>query len=489
MGNDIDSSRKKKDDKKPKNKINPKNSLAEQLSCPFCKREFKCTSTIKEFNNHTKRCGAIFIQNNKECELFPPSQDYELNKLIYENSQKYELIYKNKNNETFEKKIEILKNAINPLKISWQDGFCQLNLNRSKLLIDSMEQIKKVDLHKELKINFIGEVSYDAGGIMREWFTTIFQTLEGEKLKLFVVSDTNDFSYIINPFLSHKAENFEFFTFIGKLIVKALFDNITVNICFNKLIYKMILQEEIAYNDLVFIDNPLFTSLQNLKETGLFENPNQNLEIIKSLEMYYSIEMKDVYNHMHSLEFMEKGRNIQLIDLDDYIKKRINFIIGIYEPFIKIIRDTIYSYIPKDVLTNFNSDEFELLLNGRPYIDVEEWRFFTEYKEPYNPNHNIIIWFWEIVSTLSQKELSNLLLFSTGSGRVPIGGFAVLESNRGNIAKFTIESINYQSGCKNFIKAHTCFNRLDIPAFKNKNELEEALKFITNTEILGFGIE
>ena len=128
MGNDIDSSRKKKDDKKPKNKINPKNSLAEQLSCPFCKREFKCTSTIKEFNNHTKRCGAIFIQNNKECELFPPSQDYELNKLIYENRQKYELIYKNKNNETFEKKIEILKNAINPLKISWQDGFCQLNL-------------------------------------------------------------------------------------------------------------------------------------------------------------------------------------------------------------------------------------------------------------------------------------------------------------------------------------------------------------------------
>ena len=489
MGNEEDSQKKKKEDKKSKNKISLKNSLAEQLSCPFCKRVFKCTSTIKDFNNHTKRCGAIFIQNNKECELFPPSQDYELNKLIYINSKKYIVIYNNKNNETFEKKIEILKNAINPLKISWQDGFCQLNLNRNTLLIDSMEQIKKVDLHKELKINFIGEISYDAGGIMREWFTTIFQTLEGEKLKLFIVSDTNEFSYIINPFLSHKPENFEYFTFIGKLIVKALFDNITVNICFNKLIYKMILQEEITYNDLVFIDNPLFTSLKNLKETGLFQNAEQNLEFIKGLEMYYSIEMKDVYNHMHSLELIEKGRDMRLIDLEDFIKKRINFIIGIYEPFIKIIRDTIYSYIPKNVLTNFTSDEFELLLNGRPYIDVEEWRLFTEYKEPYNANHYIIIWFWEIVSILSQKELSNLLLFSTGSGRVPIGGFAVLESNRGNIAKFTIESINYQSGSKNFIKAHTCFNRLDIPLYKNKNELEEALIFITNNEILGFGIE
>ena len=78
------------------------------------------------------------------------------------------------------------------------------------------------------------------GGIIIEWFTTIFQTLKDEKLKLFVVSDTKEFSYIINPFLSHNEENFEYFEFIGKLIVKALLGNITVNICINKLIYKMI---------------------------------------------------------------------------------------------------------------------------------------------------------------------------------------------------------------------------------------------------------
>ena len=127
-------------------------------------------------------------------------------------------------------------------------------------------KITKVDLHKELKIYFIGEVSYDAGGIIREWFTTIFQTLESEKLKLFLVSDTNEFSYIVNPFLSHKQDNFDYFIFIGQLIVKALFENITVNICYNQLIYKIILQEEIIFKDLVFIDNPLYSSLKNLEE-------------------------------------------------------------------------------------------------------------------------------------------------------------------------------------------------------------------------------
>ena len=45
-----------------------------------------------------------------------------------------------------------------------------------------MKQIKKEDLYKELKINFVGEVSYEVGGILRERFTVLFKNLEGEKL-------------------------------------------------------------------------------------------------------------------------------------------------------------------------------------------------------------------------------------------------------------------------------------------------------------------
>ena len=488
MGNE-ETIKKKSKNKTKKNEINSKNSLIENISCPFCKRLFNAYTSIKEFNFHIKRCGIKFIKINKECELFPPSQDYEFNNKIYENSKKYIIINKNKNIDTFEQKREKLKKAINEIKISWEEGCDNLYLSRTDLLNESMEQINKVNLKKELKINFNGEVNYDAGGIMREWFTTIFQALEGEKLKLFIVSDTNEFSYIINPFLFHNKDNFDYFTFIGQLIVKALLDNITVNICFNKLIYKMILQEEITLNDLVFIDNPLYNSLKNLKESHLFDNPKKNEDSIKDLELYYSLEMKDTYNHMHLLELEEKGREKRVFNLEDFIQKRINFMIGIYEPFIEIIRKTIYSYFPKDVITNFTADEFELILNGRPFIDIEEWKIYTEYRTPYNANHYIIIWFWELVSKLSQEELSNLLLFSTGSGRVPLGGFAALESNRGNIAKYTIESIPYVKGCKNFMKAHTCFNRLDIPLYVKKEELEESLKFVTNTKILGFGIE
>lgn len=318
MGNE--SPHKSKTKTKTKNK-NPKNTIIEQITCPFCKKLFNSSTTINALNYHIKLCGVKFIQINKECEIFPPSQDYELNELIYQNSKKYIALNIDKT-QTMEQKIEKLKAEIKKVKISWEEGSDTLNLNRNNMLSESMEQINKVNLHKEVKINFIGEVSYDAGGIMREWFTTIFQTLEGEKLKLFVVSDANEFSYIINPFLSHKKDNFAYFTFIGKLIVKALFDNITVNICFNKLIYKMILQEKITYDDLVFIDSPLYSSLKNLKETHLFDNPKENESTIKDLELYYGLEMKDNYNHMHSLELQPNGRKTPLLDLDDFIKKK-----------------------------------------------------------------------------------------------------------------------------------------------------------------------
>ena len=52
-------------------------------------------------------------------------------------------------------------------------------------------------------------------------------------------------------------KNLEYFNFIGRLIAKAWLDNITINLCFNKFIYKLLLEEEIAFEDLVFIDRPV----------------------------------------------------------------------------------------------------------------------------------------------------------------------------------------------------------------------------------------
>ena len=408
------------------------------------------------------------------------NEDKKLNQLIlneinlYRNKQRIN----QKENMDFNLKIEELHKEINKYKISWEEGAEQININRNHIIKESLMQINDINIFKEWKINFIGETNYDAGGIMREWFTTIFKALEDKNLKLFIESETDTFSYIINPLLKRNSNNYKYFSLIGKLMAKALIDNITVNICFNKLIYKMILQEEIKFEELVFINKPLYNSIENM----------QNFEMA-DLGIYYNIELKDFDNNIHSFDIKTNGINIQVENIQDYIKSRIDFMTTLYEPFIKRIRDSLFNIIPKEVIQSFTSDQLELIINGRPFIDLEEWKIFTEYREPYNINHEVIIWFWNILSQLTQVQLSNLLMFATGSSRVPLGGFEQLESNRGNISRFTIESIPYVPNHKNYIKAHTCFNRLDIPYFKNKKELKDAILYICNNKILGFGID
>lgn len=90
--------------------------------------------------------------------------------------------------------------------------------------------------------------------------------------------------------------------------------------------------------------------------------------------------------------------------------------------------------------------------------------------------------------TLNQNELSHILQFCTGNTRVPIGGFASLESNRGNKAPFCITKCHYNQNESNFIKAHTCFNRLDLPNYPNKSLLLNSISFLLQNEALGFGI-
>ena len=480
---------------KQKNKKSKKlfkfHKITYEVNCPLCNKKFDGSKTTI-FNQHIKNCISSQNKKIKTCNLYQPSSDYTLNKIIWENISKYE---KNEPNnfidQRIEDKINELKMAIIEKKLENEDTV-RICLDRETLLNDTLNKIDKVDFYKDWKITFSGELSIDSGGILREFFSKIFEILESDELKLFIVSESNDFSYILNPFLIHDSENFKYCKLIGLLLAKAIAQNITINICFNKLIYKMILCEKVEFEDLIFIDSQFYKSITNLKENILSNNAlndKDNNNDIKELGLDYSIEMKDCNNKLHSFELIENGRNINVEDLEDYIQKKINFLIGIYEPFIKQMRDSFYKYIPKDKIKCLNSNELELLLNGRPFIDIEEWKDFTEYKGAYNENHMVVKWFWEILSELSQKELSNFLLFATGSSRVPLGGFGQLESTSGFLSRFTIEYVNYDYKTKNYIKAHTCFNKIDLPCFTKKEELKNAIKFVSENQIWGFGME
>jgi len=95
---------------------------------------------------------------------------------------------------------------------------------------------------------------------------------------LFEKSDSTDFSYIVPLGLECTDKVKDYFRLIGKLIAKALLENVTINLCFNKLIYKIILSEITTFEDLMFINKPVRICL-----SIFFINKNYYNDLIDSL--------------------------------------------------------------------------------------------------------------------------------------------------------------------------------------------------------------
>ena len=67
--------------------------------------------------------------------------------------------------------------------------------------------------------------------------------------------------------------------------------------------------------------------------------------------------------------------------------------------------------------------------------------------------------------------------------------YRALESNRGVLSKFCIESTTYKKE-NPFLKAHTCFNRLEIPLYHTKEELKLYMNCVIKNNFEGiFGLE
>jgi E3 ubiquitin-protein ligase HUWE1 len=124
----------------------------------------------------------------------------------------------------------------------------------------------------------------------------------------------------------------EYFSFIGKLISKALLDNITLNLCFNKIIYKIILDEQIKFEDLIFIDKPLYNSLKELKKMKNIEN----------LLLFYVVEYRDENDNLIADELKPNGTNEVVKDINDYIRRRIEYIVTKTKLFANQIRTSLF---------------------------------------------------------------------------------------------------------------------------------------------------
>ena len=124
-------------------------------------------------------------------------------------------------------------------------------------------------------------------------------------------------------------------------------------------------------------------------------------------------------------------------------------------------------------------EELELLVVGSPVLDFTALQANTEYEGGLTADSPVICNFWHFVQNASTELQLDLLKFTTGSTKAPIGGLGKMN--------FKIQRAGPDSN--HLPTSHTCFNTLLLPDYgENYEKLEERLSRAI-VECEGFGLQ
>ncbi|KAL2790579.1 E3 ubiquitin-protein ligase NEDD4 isoform 2 [Daubentonia madagascariensis] len=351
----------------------------------------------------------------------------------------------------------------------------EMKLRRATVLEDSYRRImgvKKADFLKaRLWIEFDGEKGLDYGGVAREWFFLISKEMFNPYYGLFEYSATDNYTLQINPNSGLcNEDHLSYFKFIGRVAGMAVYHGKLLDGFFIRPFYKMMLHKPITLHDMESVDSEYYNSLRWILENDPTE-----------LDLRFVID-EELFGQTHQHELKNGGSEIVVTNKNkkEYIYLVIQWrFVNRIQKQMAAFKEGFFELIPQDLIKIFDENELELLMCGLGDVDVNDWKEHTKYKNGYSVNHQVIQWFWKAVLMMDSEKRIRLLQFVTGTSRVPMNGFAELYGSNGP-QSFTVE----QWGTPEKLpRAHTCFNRLDLPPYESFEELWDKLQMaIENTQ-------
>jgi len=388
--------------------------------------------------------------------------------------------------ESFLNKAAWFRAEMNKIRIPWESGHVKIVVHRSNILEDSFNRVynlSALDMQKYFRYEFVGEPGVDAGGIAREWFNVTSDASFNVDLGLFEYGGTDNVCYQISPTSGLANENhLAYFKFFGRLLGRALFEGQHIGAHLTRVFYKHLLAWPIVESDIEFVDQEVATSMKQLK----------TIEDVSQLCLDFTSTLS-VFGDNQVIELKPGGKDIEVTNenLLEYIELRLKFLCmdRVAEQLYALLLG-FYEVVPMDLLSVFDFNEVELLLCGLPKINVDDWKSHTVYRGEYEAmgeSHPVVRMFWEVITQSNDEQRAKFLQFATGTARVPVQGFSALQGNDGNVKPFTIDSIKIHDSV--YPRAHTCFNRIDLPLYTTKEEMTFRMAQALQLEGVGFQIE
>ncbi|XP_058824970.1 E3 ubiquitin-protein ligase HECW2 isoform X2 [Topomyia yanbarensis] len=358
----------------------------------------------------------------------------------------------------------------------------KLHIRRSHLLEDAFRRImsaNKKDLQRgRLAVLWDTEEGLDYGGPSREFFFLLSRELFNPYYGLFEYSANDTYTVQVSPLSAFVDNSHDWFRFSGRVLGLALVHQYLLDAFFTRPFYKALLRLPVALSDLESLDNEFHQSLQWIRDNDIGSGASLGLTFCVTEELLGRVVERELKPGGKNIPVTEKNKR-------EYLERMVKWRLerGVQEQTESLVRG-FYEVVDPRLVSVFDARELELVIAGTAEIDLNDWRINTEYRSGYHDGHQVIVWFWHVIEKFSNEQRLRLLQFVTGTSSIPYEGFAALRGSTGP-RRFCIEKWGKPNALP---RAHTCFNRLDLPPYPTPDILYEKL-LLAVEETNTFGIE
>ena len=315
--------------------------------------------------------------------------------------------------------------------------------------------------------SFVGEASIDAGGPYRDCLSTIYTELQSNALTLFIPTpnqknDSGSFreKWTVNPGAISNIE-LEMFKVFGGFMGYAIRTGEFFNMDLCSIFWKSILEIEKDKKDLEKFDKYCVQFLDNIEHTNDKD----------SFTLFTDYKFTTTLSNGNEIELCENGNNIFLslenkkLFIDLVEKARLN------EGKIQIqaIRNGLEQVIPIGLLKLLSWNELEMLVCGKPILDVELLKENTLYSGC-SENDELIKNFWKCLEEFTAEERASYLRFVWGRSRLPL-------SSKDFPMQHRISIMSHGNPDVALPTSHTCFFSIDIPRYTTYDIMKNKLKY------------
>ncbi|EJC97865.1 HECT-domain-containing protein [Fomitiporia mediterranea MF3/22] len=337
-------------------------------------------------------------------------------------------------------------------------------VHRGNVAADGFDKLANMNLKGLIEIQFVDqfgntEAGIDGGGVFKEFFTSLCKEVFDTDRGLWLATKQNELypnphSYAKEP------HSLEWYRFIGRILGKALYEGILVDVAFAGFFLAKWLGKQSYLDDLASLDPELYQGLLFLKNYD--DNPQDlSLTFAVSEEEFGAAKTRELIPNGSNTPVTKENRLPYIYLMCHYhLSKKIR---SQSEAFFEGLSEMID---PKWIRM-FNQQELQILIGGvNAPIDLDDLRKNTNYGG-FKDDDPVIEAFWRVVSSFDQEQRRMLLRFVTSCSRPPLLGFKELQP------LFSIRRASEDQS--RLPTASTCVNLLKLPAYQDERVMKSKL--------------